>query len=81
MKQDSGLKREFHVWDIMKNEHRLHKLGRVKAKEGYPEEPHTQDSVHSDWVAAITMCFAAAVVEKAAEVVGNVSAIKTENSC
>lgn len=46
-----------------------------------PEEPLTQDSIHSDGAAATAMCFAAAVVEKAAEVVGNVSAVKTENSC
>lgn len=65
----------------MENENRLHKLGRVKAKECNPEEPHTQDSIRSDWAAATAMCFAAAVVEKAAEVVGNVSAVKTENSC
>lgn len=36
---------------------------------------------YSDRAAATAMCFAAAVVEKAAEVVGNVSAVKTENSC
>lgn len=64
----------------MENEHRLHKLGRVKAKECYPEEPHTQDSIRSDRAAATAMCFAASVVEKAAEVVGNVSAVKTKTA-
>lgn len=72
---------EENVWEIMENKHRLHKLGRVNAKECYPEEPHPQDSIHSDLASTAAMCFAAAVVEKAAEVVGNVSAVKTETSC